>query len=172
MTDLATSLTSSATTPDVAAVADSMINLMRLFSKARARMLAAAATDLEWSAHLLLKQIRTDGPMRAASLAEALRSDPSTVSRQVSVLAKDGLLERRPDPDDGRASLLALTPKAEALLAEHDQIRLERFAEMLDGWTEADLQHFATMLTRFTDAYESAHGSWFTAADRPAGSTN
>jgi DNA-binding MarR family transcriptional regulator len=173
MTDLATSpAASAATAPEVAAVADSMIGLMRTFTKARARLLAVAAIDIEWSAHLLLKQIRSDGPMRAASLSDALDSDPSTVSRQVAALAKDGLLERRPDPDDGRASLLALTPKAEALLADHDQIRLERFGEMLQGWSDAELRRFAGMLSRFTDAYESAHDSWFSMADRPAGSAS
>jgi DNA-binding MarR family transcriptional regulator len=176
MTDLAMPATAAApTAPEaapVAAVADSVVALVRTFTKARARMLAAAATDVEWSAHLLLKQIRTTGPARAASLSDTLRADPSTVSRQVSALVKDGLLERRPDPDDGRASLLALTAKAEALLAEHDQLRMERFAEMLDGWSEADLRRFATMLSQFTDAFESAHGSWFKEADHPAGSTN
>jgi DNA-binding MarR family transcriptional regulator len=147
---------------------------MRTFTKARARMLAVAASDVEWSAHLLLKQIRTDGPTRAATLSDALHSDPSTVSRQVAALVKDGLLERRSDPADGRASLLALTPKAEVVLAEHDQIRLERFAEMLDGWTDTDLRHFAEMLSRFSDSYESAHGNWFSEqlAEHGAGSTN
>jgi DNA-binding MarR family transcriptional regulator len=160
--------------PEVAAVADGVGALMRTFTKARARMLAAAAADVEWSAHVLLKQLRADGPVRAATLSDAVRSDPSTVSRQVAALVKDGLLERRADPDDGRASLLALTPKAENLLAEHDQIRLARFAQMLDGWTDAELRRFAQMLNRFTDAYESAHDTWFTdqVADRPAGSTN
>jgi DNA-binding MarR family transcriptional regulator len=161
-------------TAAVAAVADGVGALMRTFTKARARMLAAAASDVEWSAHVLLKQIRTDGPMRAATLSDALRSDPSTVSRQVAALVRDGLLERRPDPGDGRASLLVLTPEAEALLAEHDQIRLTRFEQMLDGWTGPELRQFADMLSRFSDAYESAYGTWFTdrIADRPAGSTN
>jgi DNA-binding MarR family transcriptional regulator len=159
---------------DVAAVADGVVALTRTVTKARARMLAAAATDVEWSAHLLLKQIRADGPMRAATLADALHSDPSTVSRQVAALVKDELLERRADPEDGRASLLALTPKAEELLAEHDQVRLTRFAEMLDGWSDTDLRHFAEMLNRFTSAYEAGHRTWFTnqSTDRPAGSSN
>jgi DNA-binding MarR family transcriptional regulator len=175
MTDLADPPKSSRPAPaEVAAIADSIVALMRTFTKARAHMLAVAASDVEWSAHLLLKQIRTDGPLRAATLSDALRSDPSTVSRQVAALVKDGLLERRSDPEDGRASLLALTPKAEVVLAEHDQIRLERFAEMLDGWTDTELRQFAEMLSRFSDSYESAHGSWFTEqiAAHGAGSTN
>lgn len=146
--------------PEVATVADQFIELMRTFGKARARMLAAAATDIEWSAHILLKCIANEGQLRASDVAGLLQSDPSTVSRQVAALVKDGLLERRSDPDDGRASLLVLTPKADEVLARHDQIRLEHFAHVLDGWSDADLRQFAAMLCRFTEAYEAANGNW------------
>jgi DNA-binding MarR family transcriptional regulator len=146
--------------PDVAAVADRFIALMRTFNKARARMLAAAAHDVEWSAHMVLKCVETEGPMRASAIADVLHSDPSTVSRQVSALVKDGLLERRSDPGDGRASLLALTAKADDVLAEHDRIRLNYFAQMLDGWSDTDLRLFAGLLDRFTQAYEAANTDW------------
>jgi DNA-binding MarR family transcriptional regulator len=147
--------------PDVAAVADTFIALMRSFNKARARLVAAAEHDVEWSSHLLLKCIAdSEGPTRAGTLADFLQSDPSTVSRQVAALVKEGYLERRADPDDGRASLLVLTGKAEDLLAQHDQIRLEHFARVLDGWSEAEIRRFATQLDRFTKAYEAANTDW------------
>jgi DNA-binding MarR family transcriptional regulator len=146
---------------DVEAVADNFISLMRTFNRTRARILAAAAHDVEWSAHVLLRCIHlNEGPMRASAVADGLQSDPSTVSRQVAALVKEGLLERRSDPADGRASLLALTPMADAVLAEHDRIRLKYFAQLLDGWSDADLRRFAGMLSRFTEAYEAADGSW------------
>jgi DNA-binding MarR family transcriptional regulator len=155
-----TRTSSAAPSADVAAVADSVTELLRSFGKARARMLAAAAHDVEWSAHVLLKCIANEGQLRASDVAEYLHSDPSTVSRQVAALVKDGLLERRADPADGRASLLALTAKADAVLAEHDQIRVEHFAHVLDGWSDTDLRRFATMLRRFTQAYEAENGTW------------
>jgi DNA-binding MarR family transcriptional regulator len=98
--------------------------------------------------------------MRAGALADFLQSDPSTVSRQVAALVKDGYVERQADPDDGRASLLVLTGKARDLLAEHDQIRLEFFARIVDGWSDAELKRFAAQLERFTRAYESANTEW------------
>lgn len=160
----------------VAAVADSFIALMRTFAQARARMLAAAAHDVEWSAHVLLKCLHDEGPIRASAVADSLHSDPSTVSRQVAALVKDGLLERRADPDDGRASLLVLTAKADDVLADHDTIRLAYFARMLAGWSEQELAQFAAMLARFGAAYESTNTTWITEriADRAAhaGSTH
>jgi DNA-binding MarR family transcriptional regulator len=145
---------------EVAAVADQFLVMMRTLKKVRARLLAAAEQDVEWSAQLLLKCIATEGPMRASVVAETLQSDPSTVSRQVAGLVKDGLLERRADPGDGRASLLVLTPAADAVLAEHDRARLEQFAQALDGWSDADLRRFAAMLRRFTEAFEAHSSNW------------
>jgi DNA-binding MarR family transcriptional regulator len=147
---------------DVAAVADNFVALMRAFVKARARSLAAAEQDVEWSAHMLMRCLDNEGPLRASAIAEVLHSDPSTVSRQVASLVKDGLLERRADPGDGRASLLVLTPKADAVLAEHNQFRLDYFAQMLESWSDIDLRRFAGLLDRFTQAYEGASTNWIT----------
>ena len=162
---------------EVTAVADQFIVMMRTLKKARARMVAAtAAHDVEWSSQLLLRCIANEGQMRASDLAGHLESDPSTVSRQVAALVKDGLLERRSDPADGRASLLALTPEADAVLAEHDRIRQEHFAQALGGWSDADLRRFATLLSRFSTAYEATTRNWINdrLADRDSrlGSTN
>src|SRR4051794_32432264 len=149
--------------PEIATLVDSFLRLMRGFNKARARLVAAAEHDVEWSAHLLLKGIaNSGGPMRAAELAETLHSDPSTVSRQVAALVKEGYLERRADPADGRASLLVLTLRAHDLLTEHDAVRLEHFARVLEGWSEADVKRFTAYLQRFTAAYEAATTDWLT----------
>jgi DNA-binding MarR family transcriptional regulator len=154
--------TSEAAPDEVVAVADTVVRLMRSFGKARARMLAAAEHDVEWSSHLLLKCLDNEGPMRAGALAEVVQSDPSTVSRQVAALVKEGLLERRADPADGRASILVLTEKADAVLADHDRIRLDFFARLMDGWSPADVQRFAKLLDRFTTAHEASSTSWIT----------
>jgi DNA-binding MarR family transcriptional regulator len=147
---------------DVAAVADSLLYLMRSFNRARSRLLAAAAHDVEWSAHVLLKCLATEGPMRSSALAERVESDPSTVSRQVATMVKDGLLERHSDPEDGRACLLVPTAKAEAVLREHNDIRLEHFNRMLHDWSQSDLSEFAAMLQRFTHDYDNANHDWLT----------
>ncbi|PZS12560.1 MAG: transcriptional regulator [Pseudonocardiales bacterium] len=144
-------------TEDVAAVADTFVQLMRSFSRARARLLAAAAHDVEWSAHVVLKCLATGGPLRSSELAERIESDPSTVSRQVAALVKSGLIERRADPVDGRATLLVPTAKGEAVLSEHHEIRLQHFGNMLSNWSERDLHKFAALLRRFTDDYENAN---------------
>jgi DNA-binding MarR family transcriptional regulator len=135
-------------------VADTFVDLMRAFGKAKARFMAEAEHDVEWAAHMLLRHLANEGPMRAGALADAVHSDPSTVSRQVAALVRDGLLERRADPEDGRASILALTEKADAVLADHEQRRRTHFAAMLADWNERDLHRFAGLLRRFTKDFD------------------
>jgi DNA-binding MarR family transcriptional regulator len=149
-----------ASTEDVATLADTFVKLMRSFGRARAKLLAAAAHDVEWSAHVVLKCLASDGPMRSSELAERIESDPSTVSRQVAALVKEGLLERRADPVDGRACLLVPTAKADAVLREHNEIRLQHFNHMLGDWSDRDLRRFAALLRRFTDDFDNANQDW------------
>ena len=137
-------------------VADTFVALMRSFGRAKARFLAMAEHDVEWSAQILLRHLANEGPMRAGELAESMQSDPSTVSRQVATLVKDGLIERRADPADGRASILVLTEKADAVLEAQERRREEQFAAMLEHWSESDRSSFATLLRRFTDDFEQA----------------
>jgi DNA-binding MarR family transcriptional regulator len=150
-------------TPDVVQVADEMSRLMRSFNRMRQQFLAAAAHDVEWSAHMVLRCLANDGPMRSSALAERMDSDPSTVSRQVAALVRDGLIERRADPIDGRASLLVLTDRAHDVLADQDAQRHRRFARMLAGWDGEDVKRFATLLQRFTDEFNSTKSEWLPA---------
>ncbi|MGH8963520.1 MAG: MarR family winged helix-turn-helix transcriptional regulator [Jatrophihabitantaceae bacterium] len=157
---------------DLVDVADTFTRLMRTFVRTRTQVLAAAAHDVEWSAHMVLKALDNDGPLRSSRVADLLQADPSTVSRQVAALVRDGLVERRADPEDGRACLLVLTDKAADVLKRHDQIRHQHFDRMLAGWNERDLRRFSTLLTRFTEDFESASLDWLSGlADKQRGST-
>ena len=155
---------------DVVQVANEFVRLMRSFTRMRQQFLAAAAHDVEWSAHMVLRCIAAEGPMRSSSLAERVESDPSTVSRQVAALVRDGLIERRADPVDGRATLLVLTEKADSVLADHEDKRNRHFARMLADWDERDLKRFAALLERFTDDFNHHKTEWTPARDetRPA----
>jgi DNA-binding MarR family transcriptional regulator len=145
---------------DVSAVADNFSTLMRSFLKARKQMLAAAAHDVEWSAHIVLKCLASEGALRSSAISELIESDPSTVSRQVAALVKDGLVERRADPEDGRASLLVLTEKADQVVRDHDDVRDSHYAKMLAGWNGSDLRVFADLLERFTEDFNRIKNDW------------
>lgn len=141
--------------PDVSALADAVQRMIRVLRRARSQSLARAQQDVEWSANVLIVTLVHEGPMRAGALAESVQSDPSTVSRQIAALVRDGFVERRADPVDGRAALLVATAQAEQLVREHQRIRNRHLDRMVAGWTDEDRRRFAELLSRFTDDFET-----------------
>ncbi|MBW4719824.1 MarR family winged helix-turn-helix transcriptional regulator [Saccharothrix obliqua] len=113
-------------------------------------------TGLDKSSFVLLANLSHLGPSRSSALAEAVFSDPSTVSRQVASLVKEGWVERRADPDDGRASVLAVTDAGMRLLEERRRSRNQAIARMLADWSEKDLVAFIDHFERFVGDYERA----------------
>ena len=109
---------------------------------------------LDRPSFMLLLSLVCAGPLRITDLAAAVHSDPSTVSRQVATLVGMGLLERRADPDDGRATLLAVTDAGTALLGRARQRRDERIAAITEPWEPAEREQFADLLDRFAHGYE------------------
>jgi DNA-binding MarR family transcriptional regulator len=149
------------------AIAESLAGLLRAVRRSRARQVEAAGDNVSSVTQLLLRTIAADGPMRASDLALGVHSDLSTVSRQVAALVASGLLERRADPVDGRACLLAVTDAAQATIAEHEQARAAFFARVLDGWDARDVDRFAVLLERFTSSYEMTHAAWMNELTEP-----
>lgn len=116
----------------------------------------AREDGLDRPSFMLLYTLVCAGPSRITALAAAVYSDPSTVSRQVATLVGMGLLERRADPDDGRASLVAVTDAGTALLKRVRRRRDERIASITEPWQPAEREQFAELLDRFTAGYEES----------------
>ena len=66
------------------------------------------------------------GPVRLGTLSEHLRIAPRSATEVVDDLEERGLAAREPDPADRRATLVALTPRGEEVMAD---IRAARGAE-------------------------------------------
>ncbi|MEU5693482.1 MarR family winged helix-turn-helix transcriptional regulator [Actinosynnema sp. NPDC020468] len=111
---------------------------------------------IDKASFILLATLRHLGPSRSSALAEAVFSDPSTVSRQVATLVKEGLVERRADPDDGRASVLATTDAGNRQVEERRLQRNRSIARQMSDWSEEDLSEFLKYFERFVESYERA----------------
>lgn len=97
----------------------------------------------------------TEGPCRLCALADAVYSDPSTVSRQVAQLVQGGLVERRPDQQDGRAAQLNVTEAGRRAFAEYRRIRNQRTASVVSGWPTQDVHCLVGLLDRLNTDFES-----------------
>lgn len=115
--------------------------------------------DLDRPSFMLLHTLVCVGASRVTALAVAVRSDPSTVSRQAAHLVGLGLVERRADPGDGRASLLAITEAGAAHLERARARRDARIAAVIESWQHAERAQFAELIDRFTAGYEEGYGS-------------
>ena len=157
---------------DVVAVADNVTQLMRSFARTRARVLDVAAHDVEWTAQMVLKCLANEGPMRSSAIAEHVRADPSTVSRQVAALVKEGLVERTADPEDGRASLLVATERGRTAYAAKQEHRQRMFAHLLESWSEADAVALTDLLSRFNDSFVEQRATLHEVAHDPTAQTS
>jgi DNA-binding MarR family transcriptional regulator len=109
---------------------------------------------LDRLALMLLGTLSHCGPSRLSALAERCGFDPSTVSRQVADLEKEGLLERTTDPDDRRAVLLKASPKGKRLLQRLEAGRRQRMQRLISDWTEQEVSTFTSLLGRLNAASE------------------
>lgn len=108
--------------------------------------------SLQPAAYLMLAHLADGGPQRSSAMADAFGIDKGAISRQVQQLEELGLVERSPDPDDGRATLVAATADAVRRLAEVSQERRRWLDAQLAGWADEDLEHFAAELARYNRA--------------------
>ena len=138
-------------------VGSQLIRLVRLMERKRAQYQAENPDAVERATYHLLVHLVKDGPQRAGTLAEAVHSDPSTISRQIGHLVRLGLVERTADPVDGRATLLAATAEGRRVFEENRRLRNESIAEMLADWSDADRRTFGDLLARFSDDFENHH---------------
>lgn len=107
--------------------------------------------ELEFSLIALLKALAHRGALRLTDLAAVLDLDASTVSRHVRTLEERGLVARTTDPDDGRATRLALTDEGRERLEAGAARRRALVAELLEDWSPEDRETLRRLLTRLSD---------------------
>ena len=106
--------------------------------------------DLPSFGWAVLGPLERDGEQRCSALAAELGVDGSVASRQIAVLERSGHVVRRPDPVDGRASLISLTPAGAQALARTRVVRGDWTLAALAGWTEDDAGTLCQLLARLT----------------------
>ncbi|MGN6246619.1 MAG: MarR family winged helix-turn-helix transcriptional regulator [Motilibacteraceae bacterium] len=132
-----------------AAVGRSMSGLFRLTNKMKAHL--AATGQVDWTLFPLLVRLEEHGELRVSALAESVHADISTVSRHVAALVELGWVEKRRDPDDGRASTLAITEEGLAAVRRNRTQRDAMLAEVVADWDPADVDRLAGLLARLVD---------------------
>ena len=111
-----------------------------------------AGVDLDRAGYGVLVRVGELSPVRMSVLATAVGVDMSTISRQVQSLEQAGLIQRQPDPADGRAALLALSPAGREVAEQLREAWLATVADVLVDFTPAEVERLAGLLDRFATA--------------------
>jgi DNA-binding MarR family transcriptional regulator len=122
----------SPTQTDAQVLQDRLVSFIRAFGLHQPERTPCGQPIPVSEAHALAELTR-DAPLGQAQLGRRLRLEKSTVSRLVGQLIGRGWLERRPDPGDGRATLLVLTPAGQQAADELASARAAKIARLLEA---------------------------------------
>ena len=95
-----------------------------------------------------LRVLARHGPVRLSELSDHLHIAARSATEVIDALEAGGLAERRPDPDDRRATLVELTEHGESVL---DAIRAARGSEterLFGRLSQTDRAHLARILRK------------------------
>lgn len=108
-------------------------------------------SDLGPSHHTYLFTIcRTPG-ISQEQLAKKIYINKSNVTRTLTVLEKNGYIERRPSETDKRVTLVYPTQKAQDTLPLLREIMHDWNTMIAEDFTEEELEQFRSMLARIAD---------------------
>jgi DNA-binding MarR family transcriptional regulator len=130
--------------------------LLRAGRQLGARVASDLYGDLPSFGWAVLVPLQQDGPQRCSALADRLGVDVSVASRQVAALERAGYVDRRPDPVDGRASLISLSAAGATALARTRAVRGAWAAAALSDWTDEEARALTAQLERLTTGLERA----------------
>ena len=107
--------------------------------------------EFRYSDTQVLRNLDPDGT-RITELAERARMTKQAMSELVRRLEKEGLVERRPDPEDGRAKRVQMTEKGRGV-TEAAQVT---YREVIESWSrELQEGEFARLLKLLSELLAS-----------------
>jgi DNA-binding MarR family transcriptional regulator len=97
--------------------------------------------DLTLSESSALARLDRGGPATPSALAKLERISPQSMGATLGALEARGLIERRPDPEDGRRAVLSLTEAGRQTTRNRRNARTEQLVQALSsGFTHAELR--------------------------------
>jgi DNA-binding MarR family transcriptional regulator len=104
------------------------------------RLRQQAGAEISPSQASALASIERHGPVTPSEIAQIERISRPTATRVVTRLAEDGLVERMPDPDDGRSALVSATAAGRGRLASMRRRKDAYLSERFRDLDAADLE--------------------------------
>jgi DNA-binding MarR family transcriptional regulator len=122
-------------------VARALLLCMGLLRRRLRRVPVANALTFPQSA--ALGRLDRGGPAASADLARQEQISPQSMGATLGELEARGLVNRQPDPDDGRRILLSISATGRRELNRRRSARVEQLAQGLADFTESELAQLA-----------------------------
>ncbi len=100
--------------------------------------------DLTLSETSALARLDRGGPTTPGELAKQEQISPQSMGATLAALQARGLIERRPDPDDGRRAVMSVTDAGLQLMRSRRNAKVQQLARALAAeFTPAELERLA-----------------------------
>ena len=119
------------------------------------RRLRGAGGGLSHGLLSALATVNKDGPMRLAELSHLEQVSAPSTTRLVAELESQGLVSRRPDPVDGRAILISVTPKGTDTVLRARSARGAMIEEMFSQLSEDEIAAITAALPALEKANDA-----------------
>jgi DNA-binding MarR family transcriptional regulator len=136
------------TASDVDALAHALYSLSAL----RRDLQRCAGIEHAVGALSALAVVHRIGPVRISDIAAELEVNLSVASRQTQALQDDGFVDRVPDPNDGRSSLIAISDAGTAKLEGAHQRLTGAIATAVEDWDHDEVAGLADGIVRLRGA--------------------
>lgn len=107
---------------------------------------ALAAWDLSPSQARALGALSADGPSRLGELAGHLRITPRSATEVVDQLEQRALVQRTPDPQDRRATIVGLTDPGASMAAAISAVKADQAEAVFDTLDARDRSELTRLL--------------------------
>lgn len=134
----------------------SMETLTRTLREAGAGL--ARDVDCSRATLAIIRALDARGPLPVNEIAQVLRVDISVASRQVSLMADEGYVERLVDPADRRVRTIALSENGHARTREIEAALEARTREIFADWGTDEIDEAITVLHRLAGTVGASNG--------------
>jgi DNA-binding MarR family transcriptional regulator len=119
-----------------------------------ARFADHGMTRNAWDVLASLRRIGPPNRLSPTELCQALMRTSGAMTHRLAELERAGLVERVPDPDDGRGLLVELTREGRSLVDRLAPVHLANERELLAPLTEEEQVTLAALLRKLLLAFE------------------
>ena len=117
---------------------------------------AMSGCGLSMARTKVLRRLHEQGPTRQSVLATDFELSPHSITDIVDGLERLGLAERRPDPADRRAKLVAITDAGQASLDVANATRERLLTQIFGALNEDDRATLLRLLASLDEAAQTA----------------